>query len=700
MSTQPTPMKANEVRKAFTDFFVERAHSHQPSASLIPHDPTLLFTVAGMVPFKTYFTGEETPPFPRAVTVQKCVRAGGKHNDLDEIGRTKRHLTFFEMMGNFSFGDYFKEDACAWAWEFVTEVIGLPADRLWVTVHLTDDEAADIWENQVGVPADRIQRLDEDNYWKMGDVGPCGPCSEIFWDKGPAFGADGGPEHGDEDRFIEIWNLVFMQFDQQADGSKVPLPKPSIDTGMGLERTVSVLQGVDSVWDTDELFALQAAAAKLTGIDPATAEFEQLVSLRILADHARSTSLLVSDGVFPSNEARGYVLRRILRRAVRHAYILGVESAVMGGMVDAVIEIMGADYPDLAANHQFVREVIDREEVRFRETLRKGQSILDEQLDALADGAALPGDVAFLLHDTYGFPLEVTQEITGERGVEVDEDGFRAAMAEQQRLAKEARKVAAAGDTGHLTALVDEHGETDFTGRDETSTEATVLYVDDDTLVLDRTPFYAESGGQIGDTGTVTGGGVTIDVTDPAAARLLVDRALERFGRLDVMYANAGGAFPTPFEKSDVDYYRRTIALNLDAVWQAAQASVPVFVENGGGVFLATSSGGGINAVRGLTAYGAAKAGVQSLVKGLALEYGALGVRANAIAPGPIESPGILAWLATRPGGVDEHVKDHPMRRMGKPEEIAAAAAFLASDDASYVNGITIPVDGGKQATL
>ena len=514
MSTQPTPMKANEVRKAFTDFFVERAHSHQPSASLIPHDPTLLFTVAGMVPFKTYFTGEETPPFPRAVTVQKCVRAGGKHNDLDEIGRTKRHLTFFEMMGNFSFGDYFKEDACAWAWEFVTEVIGLPADRLWVTVHLTDDEAADIWENQVGVPADRIQRLDEDNYWKMGDVGPCGPCSEIFWDKGPAFGADGGPEHGDEDRFIEIWNLVFMQFDQQADGSKVPLPKPSIDTGMGLERTVSVLQGVDSVWDTDELFALQAAAAKLTGVDPATAEFEQLVSLRILADHARSTSLLVSDGVFPSNEARGYVLRRILRRAVRHAYILGVESAVMGGMVDAVIEIMGADYPDLAANHQFVREVIDREEVRFRETLRKGQSILDEQLDALADGAALPGDVAFLLHDTYGFPLEVTQEITGERGVEVDEDGFRAAMAEQQRLAKEARKVAAAGDTGHLTALVDEHGETDFTGRDETSTEATVLFVDDDTLVLDRTPFYAESGGQIGDTGTVTGGGVTIDVTD------------------------------------------------------------------------------------------------------------------------------------------------------------------------------------------
>ncbi|MEM7142654.1 MAG: alanine--tRNA ligase [Actinomycetota bacterium] len=496
-------MKANEVRKAFTDFFVERAHSHQPSASLIPHDPTVLFTVAGMVPFKTYFTGEEAAPFDRAVTIQKCVRAGGKHNDLDEIGRTKRHLTFFEMMGNFSFGDYFKSDACAWAWEFVTETLGLDEDRLWVTVHLTDDEAAEIWEKEVGVPADRIQRLDEDNYWKMGDTGPCGPCSEIFWDKGPEFGADGGPEHGDEDRFIEIWNLVFMQFDQQEDGSKTPLPKPSIDTGMGLERTVSVLQGVDSVWDTDELSALQAAAAGLTGLDPATVEAEQLVSLRILADHARSTSLLVSDGVFPSNEARGYVLRRILRRAVRHAYILGVETPVMGGMVDAVVEVMGDDYPDLVENHAFVRDVIDREEVRFRETLRTGQAILDEQLDALGDGEALSGETAFLLHDTYGFPLEVTQEITGERDVEVDVDAFRAAMAEQQKRAKDARKVSVGGDTGDLVSLVEANGETIFTGREDASTDATVLHIDDAIVVLDRTPFYAESGGQIGDVGTI-----------------------------------------------------------------------------------------------------------------------------------------------------------------------------------------------------
>jgi alanyl-tRNA synthetase len=507
-------MKANEVRRAFTDFFVERAHNHQPSSSLIPHDPTLLFTVAGMVPFKTYFTGEEAAPYPRAVTIQKCVRAGGKHNDLDEIGRTRRHLTFFEMMGNFSFGDYFKSEACAWAWEFVTEVLALDPERLWVTVHHSDDEAEAIWRDEVGVPAERIQRLGEDNYWRMGDTGPCGPCSEIFWDKGQEFGADGGPEHGDEDRFIEIWNLVFMQFDQAADGTQTRLPKPSIDTGMGLERTVSVLQGVDSIWDTDELSALQAAAAKLTGVDPATVEFERLVSLRILADHARSTSMLVSDGVFPSNEARGYVLRRILRRAVRHAYILGVETAVMGGMVDAVIEVMGPDYPDLVKNHEFIRDVIDREEVRFRETLRTGSAILDEKLASLDEGAPLDGDTAFLLHDTYGFPLEVTQEITEERGVEVDVDAFRAAMAEQQRRAKDARKVAGGGETSHLSEILEKHGATDFTGRSEVCSEATVLYIDDNCVVLDRTPFYAESGGQVGDTGAITTTTGEVVVTD------------------------------------------------------------------------------------------------------------------------------------------------------------------------------------------
>ena len=508
-------MQANEVRRAFTSFFSERGHSHQRSASLIPHDPTLLFTVAGMVPFKTYFTGEQAAPFDRAVTIQKCVRAGGKHNDLDEIGRTSRHFTFFEMMGNFSFGDYFKSEAIGWAWEFVVDVLGLDPERLWVTVHLSDDEAAAIWLNEVGIPAERLQRLDEDNYWKMGASGPCGPCSEIFWDKGPQFGAGGGPEHGDEDRYIEIWNLVFMQFDQHPDGSKTPLPKPSIDTGMGLERTVSVLQGVDSVWETDELQSLLETAAQLTGVDASKASEEQLVSLRILADHARSTSMLVSDGVFPSNEARGYVLRRILRRAVRHSYILGVEETdgaddtVMGQMVDRVVEVMGADYPDLVKNHQFIRDVIDREERRFRETLRTGQAILDAELAKLAavdsaDAAkSLPGTTAFLLHDTYGFPLELTEEITKERGIAVDIEGFRVAMAEQQKRAKDARGEMTANDTGTLVQLVEQHGETEFTGREEIETVAEIIHLDDEIVVLDRTPFYAESGGQIGDTGTI-----------------------------------------------------------------------------------------------------------------------------------------------------------------------------------------------------
>jgi len=505
-------VKANEVRRAFTDFFVKRDHTHLPSASLIPHDPTLLFTVAGMVPLKPYFTGEETPSFKRAVTIQKCVRAGGKHNDLDEIGRTSRHLTFFEMLGNFSFGDYFKSEAAAFAWEFVTVTLGLDPERIWVTVHISDDEAEAIWRDEVGVPPERIQRLDEDNYWRMGDTGPCGPCSEIFWDKGEEFGAGGGPAHGGEERFIEIWNLVFMQFEQHADGTQTPLPKPSIDTGMGLERVVSILQGVDSVWETDELATLLAAASRLTGVELG-ADAQSDVSLRILADHARSTSMLVSDGVFPSNEARGYVLRRILRRAVRHAYILGVEQTVMAGMVDAVVEVMGPDYPDLIRNHQFVRGVIDREEIRFRETLRTGQAILDQQLSDLAPGTPLSGDTAFLLHDTYGFPLEVTQEITAERGVEVDVAAFESAMAEQRRMAKEARKVAVGVDPVVFVELVDQFGPTEFTGRTEDTTEARVIHSADGILVLDRTPFYAESGGQIGDIGTI--------VTDTGEVRVL-----------------------------------------------------------------------------------------------------------------------------------------------------------------------------------
>ena len=496
-------MTAAEVREAFVDFFVERGHTHHPSASLIPHDLTLLFTVAGMVPFKAYFTGEQQAPFSRAVTVQKCVRAGGKHNDLDEIGRTSRHLTFFEMLGNFSFGDYFKSDACAWAWEFVTGALGLDPERLWVTVHLSDDEAEAIWRDEVGVPAERIQRLGEDNYWRMADVGPCGPCSEIFWDKGPEYGPGGGPAHGGEERFVEVWNLVFMQFESTHEGTEVPLPKPSIDTGLGLERTVAVLQGVDSVWETDEFVALLDAAQRLTGAKLGESDARD-VSLRILADHARSTSLLVSDGVFPSNEDRGYVLRRIIRRAVRHAYLLGVEVPVMGGMVDAVVEVMEEAYPDLARNHGYVRDVIDREEQRFRQTLRTGQAILDGRMAGLAPGQPIDGDVAFLLHDTYGFPLEVTVEIAAERGVEVDTEGFAAAMSEQQERARSARSVAAADDVAPFVALLSAAGPTEFTGRAELASVGEVLYAADGRVVLDRTPFYAESGGQIGDTGEMS----------------------------------------------------------------------------------------------------------------------------------------------------------------------------------------------------
>ncbi len=509
---------ARGVRRSFVDFFAGHGHHHEASASLIPHDASLLFTVAGMVPFKPYFVGEQQAPWDRAVTVQKCVRAGGKHNDLDEVGRTSRHLTFFEMMGNFSFGDYFKSEACAFAWDFVTQRLGLDPDRLWITVHVSDDEAEAIWRDEVGVPAERIQRLDEDNYWRMADTGPCGPCSEIFWDKGPGFGDDGGPAHGDDERFIEIWNLVFMQFEQHDDGSMTPLPKPSIDTGAGLERILSVLQGVDSVWETDEFDRLLSTIAEISGVEPGSDERTD-VSQRILADHIRSSAFLIGDGVFPSNEDRGYVLRRIIRRAVRHAWLLGVEDPIMPRLVDALVEIMGDDYPELVRNHDFVRGVLDREEQRFRETLRAGSAILDTALDGLSEGGILDGEVAFKLHDTYGFPLELTEEITVERGVGVDLDGFRAAMAEQRARAKAARKEAAgAGGTGDLRHVLEAHGPTEFVGRAVDESDAEVLHLDDEVLVLDRTPFYAEAGGQVGDTGMVESSTGTLRVLDTTLA--------------------------------------------------------------------------------------------------------------------------------------------------------------------------------------
>ena len=512
----PPPTTANELRRSFTGFFAARDHTVVPSASLIPHDPTVLFTVAGMVPFKAYFTGDETPPFRRATDVQKCVRAGGKHNDLDDVGRTRRHLVFFEMMGNWSFGDYFKELAIPWAWEYITEDLGLDGDRIWITVHTSDDEAEQIWHDVVGVPMERIQRLgDKDNFWQMGDTGPCGPCSELHIDRGPSYGSDGGPLADPAgERFMEFWNLVFMQFDQAPDGTRTPLPRPSIDTGAGLERILTLLQGVDSVWDTDVLRPIIDVASSLTGHAYGRDERTD-VSLRILAEHARSGTMLVNDGVFPSNEDRGYVLRRILRRAVRHAFLLGADKLVMPGLVEESIAVMGEAYPDVVKNRDFITGVITREEERFRQTLRTGLTILEDELSSGA--TVLPGAAAFKLHDTFGFPLEVTTEITAERGVEVDVDGFNVEMAEQRRRAKEARKTGGADDDriDRYRELVEQFGTTEFVGDSDDEGDVRVLAVvpvasadgaDAGTVEIftDRTPFYAESGGQVGDTGTIT----------------------------------------------------------------------------------------------------------------------------------------------------------------------------------------------------
>ncbi len=518
-------MRANELRQVFIEFFTSRDHQLIPSASLIPHDQTLLFVNSGMVPFKPYFVGEERPPHPRAVSVQKCVRAGGKHNDLDEVGRTARHLTFFEMMGNFSFGDYFKEQAIPQAWEFFTEVLGLDPKRLWVTVHLSDDEAEEIWAETVGVPRERIQRLDEDNWWRMADTGPNGPCSEIFWDKGPKYGPEGGPANPEADeRYVEIWNLVFMQFETDEAGVSTPLPKPSIDTGAGLERILSVLQGKDSIFEIDEMVTLVEAAEEVTGYTLGADENSDL-ALRVLAEHARTMTFLISDGVFPSNEDRGYVLRRIMRRAVRFAYLLGVRDLVTPSLVDTVVQIMAADYPQLDTTHQLVRSVVEREETQFRRTLAKGLKILDEQLTDVPEGGQLPGSAAFLLHDTYGFPFEVTEEVVKERGFTVDRAGFEVDMAAQRKRAKENRKgVVQAGDIEQVQVMLDTSGLTEFVGRDELSdVRANVLLVtgqgtDTVSIFLDRSPFYAESGGQVGDTGTITTDTGSAEVLDTVAA--------------------------------------------------------------------------------------------------------------------------------------------------------------------------------------
>ncbi|MGH9178786.1 MAG: alanine--tRNA ligase, partial [Acidimicrobiales bacterium] len=515
-------MDAQSLRRAFTQFFADRGHTVATSAGLIPHHPRApLFTNAGMNQFLPIFLGEEPPPYPRATSVQKCVRIMGKHDDIDNIGISRRHVTFFEMLGNFSFGDYFKADAIPFAWQLVTEGFGLEPDRLWVTVHHSDDDAADIWRDAVGLPAERIQRLGEDNFWEMGETGPCGPCSEIFYDKGEAYGPPGGPGGGGgDDRYVEFWNLVFMQYDRQADGTLLDLPRKNIDTGLGFERTLGILQKVDSVFDTDVLRPLVEAAASITGRVYGADERAD-VSLRILADHARTMSFLVGDGVYPSNEGRGYVLRRIIRRAVRQAFQLGVEKPVTPPMVRATVDVMGEAYPELVRNAEFVADIVAREEAKFRQTLRLGLSALDT---ALEEATEVPGAVAFRLHDTFGFPIELTREIAAERHATVDEEGFRQAMEKQRRRARADRSTTAAGGEGRdYRELLDQFGTTDFTGYGEYQTPTRVLAVlpgEDGTVevFLDRSPFYAESGGQVGDTGLIVteqGRANVLDTTAP-----------------------------------------------------------------------------------------------------------------------------------------------------------------------------------------
>jgi alanyl-tRNA synthetase len=516
-------MDANELRAAFTGFFAARDHEVVPSASLIPHDPTVLFTIAGMVPFKPYFLGDEPAPWPRATTVQKCFRT----NDIDVVGHTRRHCTFFEMLGNFSFGDYFKERAVPFAWELVTDVLGVDPERLWITVHLSDDEAAEIWADAVGVPAERIQRMGEDNFWQMGDTGPCGPCSEIYFDKGERYGEPGGPAHGGAERYVEIWNLVFMQYNRSADGTMTELPKKNIDTGAGLERILPVLAGTDSIFDTDVLAPLIATAEEVTGA-PYGSEDANDVALRVMADHGRAMTMLVADGVIPSNDGRGYVLRRIIRRAVLAARRAGARGLVTPRLADTTARIMGAAYPNVREEIEIVTDVLEREESGFDRTLRTGLTLLEGALSDLRAERAevLPGETAFRLHDTHGFPIELTEELARDAGVAVDRATYDEHMAEQRRRARQAAKAPAGADEEAYRELLDTGGPTMFVGRspEHYAVPAQVIGVlagaEPDTveLFLDRTPFYAEGGGQVGDTGTIVTETGRAEVLDTVAA--------------------------------------------------------------------------------------------------------------------------------------------------------------------------------------
>ncbi|MFN7157582.1 MAG: alanine--tRNA ligase [Erythrobacter cryptus] len=532
----------NEIRRSFLDYFSRNGHAATPSAPLVPYnDPTLMFVNAGMVPFKNVFTGLETPSSPRAASAQKCVRAGGKHNDLDNVGYTARHHTFFEMLGNFSFGDYFKEGAILHAWTLLTKEWGLPKERLTVTVYHTDDEAHALWRKIADLPDARIIRIPtSDNFWSMGDTGPCGPCSEIFYDHGEHIpGGPPGSADEDGDRFVEIWNLVFMQYEQQADGSRRDLPKPSIDTGMGIERIAAVLQGVHDNYDTDTFRALIAASEALTGVP---ARGEHAASHRVIADHLRSTSFLMADGVLPSNEGRGYVLRRIMRRAMRHAHLLGAREPLMHRLVGALVTEMGAAYPELARGRALIEEVLEREETQFRRTLDKGLRLLDEATAALGAGAELDGEIAFRLYDTYGFPYDLTEDALRPRGIAVDRAGFEAAMARQKAAARAAWKGSGEAASGEVWFdIAEREGATEFTGYAATSGEGRVVAIVKDgaevtsavageevAILTNQTPFYGESGGQTGDVGTIT---------NLAGLRALVTDTSKPLGRLHAHHA-------------------------------------------------------------------------------------------------------------------------------------------------------------------
>lgn len=517
-----------EIRQAFLDFFQSKGHQVVASSSLVPHnDPTLLFTNAGMNQFKDVFLGLDKRSYSRATTSQRCVRAGGKHNDLENVGYTARHHTFFEMLGNFSFGDYFKNDAISFAWELLTgdQWFNLPKDRLWVTVYETDDEAYGIWEKEVGVPRERIIRIGDnkgapfasDNFWQMGDTGPCGPCTEIFFDHGDHIwgGPPGSPEE-DGDRYIEIWNIVFMQFNRQADGSMLPLPKPSVDTGMGLERIAAVLQHVNSNYDIDLFKKLIQAVAEVTGATDLSNQ-----SLRVIADHIRSCAFLIADGVTPSNENRGYVLRRIIRRAIRHGNMLGAKETFFYKLVGPLIAVMGDAGQELAQQQARVEQVLKIEEEQFARTLERGLTLLDEELANLK-GDVLDGETAFRLYDTYGFPVDLTADVCRERNITVDEAGFEAAMEEQRRRARDA-----SGFGADYNAMIRVDGASEFNGYDHHAVKATVsaLFVDgravgqinqgdDAVVILDKTPFYAESGGQVGDTGILNANSAQFVVND------------------------------------------------------------------------------------------------------------------------------------------------------------------------------------------